>query len=687
MRLCLGAQGMENADAIVQASGGLPFLAEALGGHAWKPGEQPSLEVLIHLRLESAPSGALDVLRAVSLSPSPLVQSIALGTVPEANQRLSVLAALRHADLVRTTGGDPEGPIEPYHAMISSTVQAQMSSGARREVRLHLAEALSAKGFARAEHLASLYHLAGELSQAARLAPIAAQEAEASLAFEAAAQWYQRAAQWTPRLAAQMLPRQARCLEYAGRSAEAAMAYESAAGICPDDAMVLTRAAGAAWLNAGHVDRGLLTLAPELELLGAPLASSEKSGLMRCMSLLVRLWWRGVEFEPRESDQCEPAQLARVDALWNAGKGIGLIMPMRGLALQLECMHAALDAREPLRAARSLAVIGPISMGSPIENLGRSWIERANELGRKFPNDYLSGVLTTFDALTMCARWDPPGEIARKATEGLRMLKRSGEPSHWEQTTAMGLTFRSQELLCDFQPLQEGALSWLAESTDRGDLFALAMAGHFRAMHLLAEGKLDEAELAAISSTARWSRSAFTVQHYYVVRYRVQCHLYRGNHALAKDLLDENWRFIVQAQLLRNPISRPEILLLKAVIELGSDGKGTSREPRRIARAFLKDSTKVSIAHGKVIRAALEWARGNEHSAERDLREAVSLYEEAGMVLFHDCSSMLWGEMVGDVDAVKAAVGRMNKGRVAEPRAYARIHLPAFSNRAGSRRG
>src|SRR5690606_22142775 len=164
-----------------------------------------------------------------------------------------------------------------------------------------------------------------ETCHAARLAPIAAQEAEAALAFETAAYWYRKAAEWTPESSALILPKEARCLEYAARSAAAALVYEAVANVDPRKEEEFTRAAGAAWLNAGYVDRGLATLAPELERLRAPLAKSERAALLRCLKLLYRLWRRGVEFVPQEAAYCDASRLARVDALWNAGKSIGVI--------------------------------------------------------------------------------------------------------------------------------------------------------------------------------------------------------------------------------------------------------------------------------------------------------------------------------------------------------------------------
>src|SRR5690606_24609099 len=158
-----------------------------------------------------APRGAREVLQALALSPSPLPQVVALKFVGRAAQRGDVLAALRHAGLVRTQGESPDGPLEPYHALVAAAVQDEIPQEERLFIRYNLARSLEEKNLASAEQLAHLYHLARRTTDAGRFAPQAAREAEAALAFESAAAWYARAAEWIPGFAGTYLPEQARC--------------------------------------------------------------------------------------------------------------------------------------------------------------------------------------------------------------------------------------------------------------------------------------------------------------------------------------------------------------------------------------------------------------------------------------------------------------------------------------------
>lgn len=666
-------------DAIVRASGGLPFLAAALGSHPWGEQETPSLRALIDLRLRGTPPGAVAVMQAISLSPSPLPQAVALEQVTDTRLRGAVLAALRNSDLVRTSGATPDAPLEPYHALVAKAVQDQLDPSSRREIRLRLATSLEEKRLASSEQLAHLFYLGGSKEKAAHWAPIAAMDAERSLAFESAAHWFGRTAAWVPENAALYLPEQARCLEYAGRSAEAAQCYEKCSQVIPDKRGEYVRAAGASWLNAGHVDRGLSALVPDLEDLGIPIPKSEGAALTRSFYLLWKLWRRGTEFRALPEASCDPTLLSRVDAVWHAAKVLGAPLPLRGLALQLQCLLLSLQTGETVRIARSLAVLGPTFVGTPWERMGADWSKKAHHLGSQCENDYLHGIILTFDAVRMTARWESPERILECASEAHEILKKERGPIGWEQSMALTAGLRVREQLGRLDELRQLGTQWLAESTDRGDLFAQAMAYQACAMGYLAGDEVEQAREFTRRSVARWSQGSFTVQHYYALRYDVQCDLLAGEYQAAQEKIRRLWPVLKRAQLLRHPISRPEVLLLRGLVELAAgveSGAKSFRSVEKTAEMLRLDQNPVSRAHGLLLAASCSWQKKSSDEAIRCLQMARSEYARAGQVLQGACVELMLAHATFDPEGREAATARLVASGVKSPHRYIRIHVP-----------
>ncbi len=675
----VGNASAKQREAIVRASGGLPYLATALGSQVWEENETPSLSTLIERRLADAPNGAREVLMAVSLSPSPLHQAVALEQVENASLRGAVLAALRNSNLVRTSGITPDSPLEPYHSLIADTIRARLPSSIQRTIRGQIAASLEEKSLATAEQLAHLYHLARENGHAARWAPLAAREAERTLAFESAAHWYGRASMWSPHRAREFLPYRARCLEYSGRSAEAAAAFEECARLTTKHRSEFLRSAGSAWLSSGHVDRGLSVFTPELKTLGTPVPPSERAALVRALGLMFKLWVRGTRYCPLPEEECDPDQLGRIDAIWHAAKGLGAPFPLRGLVLQLECLVASLEAGERVRIARSLAVLGPMFVGTPWESMGKSWTNEAHQLSKMEKSKYLRGVLLTFDAVRLTAEWAPPARILETAAQAFELLKEERGPIVWEQSMAFTAGLRVREQLGLFEDLGNLGTLWLAESTSRGDLFALAMACQACAMNSLAVGRVEAARDFSQRSIQSWTQGSYTVQHYYALRFDVQCDLSLGRYEDARNKLLQQWSSIRRAQLLRHPISRPEILHLRAVAELGAlRGRTATRALSRMMSALANDGSPIARPHAAALRCSLAFLQGRLADARDCYAIAREQYEMIGQVVHARCLALSFGLAEDDTATVEATREKLFASGISKPDHYARVHAPPF---------
>src|SRR5213078_3417894 len=107
----------------------------------------------------------------------------------------SALAALRASSLVRTHGPSGADIVEPYHDRVRETVAARTAHAAVVDGHTRLADALAARGLGDDRPDLLAYHLEGaeRPTEAARWTELAGDQAARALAFDRAADLYQRA--------------------------------------------------------------------------------------------------------------------------------------------------------------------------------------------------------------------------------------------------------------------------------------------------------------------------------------------------------------------------------------------------------------------------------------------------------------------------------------------------------------
>ena len=145
----------------------------------------------------------------------------------------------------------------------------------------------------------------------------------------------------------------------AGRGAEAARAYLAAApGAKAAEALELRRRAAEQQLISGHIDEGLGDHSygarhRRHEDAREPPAGSFFSRLAGLC--LLKLRGRRASSQ-RDSTQIAPDTLIRIDTCWSVSIGLGTVDTIRGMGFAKRHLHLALDAGEPYRVARALAI-------------------------------------------------------------------------------------------------------------------------------------------------------------------------------------------------------------------------------------------------------------------------------------------------------------------------------------------
>jgi eukaryotic-like serine/threonine-protein kinase len=290
----------------------------------------------------------------------------------------------------------------------------------------------------------------------------------------------------------------------------------------------------------------------------------------------------------------------------------------------------------------------------------------------------------TFDAVGMCARWESPPLILQKAEEGLAALKAHTGAVSWEQSMAFTIGLRSREQLGKLCELDALGTAWLADSVDRGDLFAETMARQACAMASIAAGDIARARSFAQTSIQRWSQSAFTVQHYYAIRYEVQCDLLEGNAQRARNRIRDSWSSIKAAQLLRNPISRPEILLLRGLVELAAAsqaGKARCAGAKDMGSQLKREQNPVSQVHAELLEIAGQSIGEVSTRAAVALRDVAEKYRSLGLSLQALCVEKALAFAQDDAQADERIAEVLRASGVHEPHRYVYVHVPRFGHR------
>ncbi|MCB9714653.1 MAG: protein kinase [Myxococcales bacterium] len=360
--------GRDDADALAEAvareAEGIPLLAAELARHiASRPEvavpERVDLEEVIRARVADLPAPARRLLEAVVVAGQPLEQRRVLAACDDDCRRPEALAVLRGRCFVRTLGPAPEDGIEVYHDRIALAVDGQLDAAQRTRWHERYVETLSA---AEVDDELLAIHLegAGRLADAAHRYGYAADRAGTALAFNRAAELYRSALRLVPRAdreRARLQASLADVLAHAGRGTESGRAYLEAAALAePGQVLELRRRAAEQLLRSGRVDEGLGELRDVLRAAALGDVPSPRRAMAGMLWHRLRIRTRGASFVERPAHRVPPELLFRVDTCWAAAIGLVQVNVIVGQTFQARHLLLALEAGEPRRVARALAV-------------------------------------------------------------------------------------------------------------------------------------------------------------------------------------------------------------------------------------------------------------------------------------------------------------------------------------------
>jgi eukaryotic-like serine/threonine-protein kinase len=678
-----------DAGAIARESGGSPFFIGELVRYievgAGIGGGEVTLDRVVARRLEMLPERARRLLHVLALHGRPLPREVAL-LAAELPPDDGAVAQLRVNNLARTRGG--EELVETYHDRIRETVMALVGEEAARRCHAKLAAALEAFGSADAESLADHHHGAGDLERAGHWFDVAAAQAVEMLAFDRAARLYRMALELLP-AARGLRVKLGDALVNAGRGAEAARAYLSAReGASAVEQRILTRRAAEQFLFSGHIDEGRALMRQVLRALGMDLSPTQARSLASLVMGRARLRLRGFAFEERAASEIAPDILERIDACWSIAHGFGMVDVLTSHQFHTRHMLLALDAGEPNRIARALAIEPTIASAGGNFARAEKLIALATELAERTGNPHALG-LTSMEAATV-AFMQGNFKLARQQFERAEQIFRercTGVSS--ELGTTQQLKLITLFYLGDLQALAQGVPDHIRHAEERGDLFSTLVAKiSYSNVYWLISDDAAGARRQAEDAVARWSSDGFHVQHFAALTALAHVDLYLGDAEAAWRRVQEKWRAVKASILFRVQSSRTEAHLLRARAALAMARARPDGRERLVAivEQHAKKLAATPIRHARpqalLLLAGAAATRGDDARARALLDEAIAACAAADLALHELAGRYRRGQLAGG-DAGRAeaaaAVAALHGQKVRVPERMFALVTPGFA--------
>jgi hypothetical protein len=686
-------QAEAHAEAIAREAGGSPFFVGELVRYvevgAGIPAGDLTLEKVLAARLERLPQRARHLLEVLALHGRPLQPELAMRAADLAPGEDTALAELRVHNLVRTRGAS--GQVEPYHDRIREMVAALLPAEDARRRHAGLAAALEAYEAADPELLSIHYRGAGDLERAGEWAAVAADQAAEALAFDRAARLYRQALAERPTgpNVQKLRVKLGDALVNAGRGLDAAAAYlEAREGAGPAESRTLERRAAEQLLYSGHIDEGRAHMREVLRPLGMDLARSNRQGLLELLYGRARLGLRGVGFELREPSQIPAEELERIDACWSLGQGFVMIDVVTSYAFYARHLRYALDAGEPYRIARGLAIEPAMAAAAAKFARADLRVSQARAVAEKIDNPHARGLVTMAEGVVRFMQ----GEF-----KAARALLEEAERVYRERCTGVAWDLATTQVMKIFTLFYLGELAAIASllpdqirhAEERGDLYAVLNSKiSYASVFWLLSNDVDQARREAEDSIRRWSLEGFHVQHFSALTSHLCIDLYRGDGKAAWDRMESEWPKLASSMLLRVLCARVEAFALRGRSALAGARAGVKpdsllRCAADQARNLKREKLTFTRGLGELLDAGVAASRKVPDAAARHLSAAIEVFDACSMAGFAAAARYQRGRIIGGDEGralISASEELLRRQKVQKPDRLVAMLAPGFDD-------
>jgi len=257
-----------------------------------------------------------------------------------------------------------------------------------------------------------------------------------------------------------------------------------------------------------------------------------------------------------------------------------------------------------------------------------------------------------------------------------------------ECNVGRAMALRALEDLGRMRELEARALELIDAAAAEGNRFAETQGSNCLAIARIARGDTKGARDLARHGGELWSRADFDMLRLYMVRIQALCDLYEGDPCAGWGRLSEIEPALKRSGLLRIPLTRIDVLSLRAQLALASahrDPGGRSgwlRECERSLRRLEREGRPDARLHAALLRAGMAVAGGDPEAALAALALAVEIGERNDMVLRAACATLRAAELRSDVEASEAARAEMRRCGVESPARWAGLYAPGFGSSA-----
>ena len=646
-------------EAIAAEAQGSPLFVAELGrwanerGGVARGGGNIALDEMIAARVAELPEDARALLEAVSVAGRPVAHAIVESASGTAGRRRPAALALRAAHFVSTRGLRDDDLVETSHDRIRETVVAGMTEAAR--CARHLALARAYAGSSRADPEAAFEHFraGGDDASARDYALRAAEAADSGFAFLRAARLYRAAIELGAEAPDQLYAKLGDALANAGRGAEAADAYlEAAARSKGREALNLRRVAAEHLLKSGNEERGLGVLQKVLSEVGIRYPESTQAAIASLLWHEARLRVARLTRTLRRPQSLSPRLLDQFDAAFAASTGLTTCDLLRSADFANRALLLALEAGEPVRLGRALAVAAGnvAARGESARRRADALVRAAQQVAAQVDDPHgralalLAGGFVHF----FLGEWRSARTMLEESEALLRARCRAVA---WELANTQAWTCNVLILSGELREATLRVPAIVEEARARDDNSALmhltypACCAHIVADDVHAAWRVTE--LAAAHSGG-----AFTAFHWGAFISGCSVERYRGDGRAAWERVKVTSPALESSSLSRVALVRAFSAYERGLSAIASAVAGHDRTAALDAaedwsRRLAREGVSFGPAMGHALRAGVHAARGDKKRALEALELAIPALDAADLGYLAACARHRRGELLG----------------------------------------
>ncbi len=616
----------------------------------------PALEQVILARVAELPEDARALLEILSLARGPLEHAIAERAAGLRPGRRTPAALLRAGRFVAMRGLRDDDLLETSHDRIRETVAASLGEDARRARHLAIARAIAGSDRADPESAFEHFRAAGDDESAREYALRAADAADRGLAFLRAAALYRAAIGLHAGPLDVLYTKLGDALANAGRGASAADAYlEAAAHAPPGEATSLRRTAAEHYLKSGRDTKGLAVLREVLTEVGIRYPESTEATIasivwhearLRVSSLVRRVT------RVRRAQSLSPKDLARIDAAFCASTGLAMTDPLRSADFGLRALRLAMDAAEPVRLGRTLAVAAANAAagGESARRRAGDLVRASQQVAAQIDDPHGHGLALLVAGMVHFFLGEWRSAIARLG-EADAILRSRCRAVAWELANTESWSCNALFLSGELRAASSRIPALLEEARVRDDRFALTHLTYPACCSCIVADDVDAAwRVAQYASTP--GHGAFAAAEWGVFVSTCSVERYKGEGRAAWERVQR-----ISPAFDRSDLGRVAVVRAFSAYERGSSAVAAAsvghdraralRAADAFARRLVREKVPYAPGLGHLLSAGAHASRGDQARALDALDAAIPRLDAADLGYLAACARHRRGELVG----------------------------------------